>query len=170
MTEQITCNFARCAIHHFTTKYEGRFHKLPKGLYAKILHDYNQQFADTPALKTTYTVASKNSKQSLILHDYNQQFADTPALKTTYTVASKNSKQSLKSLAKSGTQIRRNKSFLILFAQDSGKALIHRGNPNTLYDIALCVKRSMNHSANHSLCIGGRKHRLHHRYLSVLMI
>lgn len=62
MTEPITCNFARCAIHHFTTKDEGRFHKLSKGSYAKILHDYNQQFADTPALKTTYTVASKKFK------------------------------------------------------------------------------------------------------------
>lgn len=59
MTDPITCNFARCAIHHFTTKHEGRYHRLPKGSYTKILHQYNQHVVDTPALTTTYTVVSK---------------------------------------------------------------------------------------------------------------
>ena len=33
--------------------------QLPKGSYSKILHDYNEHFSESPALKTTYTVASK---------------------------------------------------------------------------------------------------------------
>ena len=58
MAEPIICNFARAAIHHFTTKYMIRTHKLPRGSYSKIIHEYNQHFADAPNLQTTYTVAS----------------------------------------------------------------------------------------------------------------
>ena len=42
MQQSIQCNFARCAIEHFTTKYKTSQHKLPKGSITKILHDYNQ--------------------------------------------------------------------------------------------------------------------------------
>ena len=59
MDEPIQCNFARCAIYYFTTKYKTSQHKLPHGSMNKILHDYNQHFADTPQLKSTYTTASK---------------------------------------------------------------------------------------------------------------
>ena len=74
MAEPITCNFAQCAIHHFTTKYEGSYHKLPKGLYAKILHDYNELFADTPALKTTYSVVSKKIQTNQCLAESGVQW------------------------------------------------------------------------------------------------
>lgn len=59
MQPSIQCNFARCAIHHFTTKYKTSQHKVPRGSITKILHDYNQHFSDTPELKSTYTIAVK---------------------------------------------------------------------------------------------------------------
>jgi len=58
MAEPISCNFARAAIHHFTTKHMTRTHKLPRGSYRKVIHEYNQHFADAPNLQTIYTVAS----------------------------------------------------------------------------------------------------------------
>ena len=62
MNDRITCNYARCAIHLFTTKYQNKKHTLPRGSYTKILADYNQHFSDYPALKVTYKeVANKFS-------------------------------------------------------------------------------------------------------------
>ena len=59
MTEPITCNYARVAIHHFTTKHMNTKYQLPRGSYTKILQDYNKHFEDTPSLKATYSVVSK---------------------------------------------------------------------------------------------------------------
>ena len=59
MSEPITCNYARHAIHHFTTKHQTKKHKLPRGAYTQILNDYNKQFSDYPALKLTYGVVAK---------------------------------------------------------------------------------------------------------------
>ena len=58
MAEPISCNFAQAAIDLFTTKHVTRTHKLPRGSYCKIIHEYNQHFANAPNLQTTYTVAS----------------------------------------------------------------------------------------------------------------
>lgn len=63
MNKAISCNYARSAIHHFTTKYITKNQRLPKGSVSKILHDYNQHFANNPNLKTTYTIVSKKFLQ-----------------------------------------------------------------------------------------------------------
>ena len=82
----------------------------------------------------------------------------------------KNSNQSLKCLAIGGIQIKQRNNLLVLFVQNNGHTLTNRRNLSTPYEVAECVKRSMNHLADHSLYDVGKWHKLHHRYPSVLRI
>ena len=60
MSESIQCNFARCAIHYFTsTKHTKRKQKLPKGTMPLIVQNYNKHFATEENLQVSYSQASK---------------------------------------------------------------------------------------------------------------
>jgi len=55
----IKCNFARTAIHHFTSRFMTKQNKIPRGSMILIVQEYSTHFTETPNLTLTCSVASK---------------------------------------------------------------------------------------------------------------
>ena len=59
MSDSINCNYARCAVRHFSKKYMTKAFTFPKGTMPLVLRDYNQHFGDNETFHMKYSLASK---------------------------------------------------------------------------------------------------------------
>ena len=55
----INCNFARTAIHQFTSRFTTKRNKIQYGSMIHIVREYNAHFTETPTLTLKYSVASQ---------------------------------------------------------------------------------------------------------------
>ncbi len=59
MSDSINCNFARCAVRHFTSAHFTKTNVLPRGSMPQRARKYNEHFTNDKGLQAKYSLASK---------------------------------------------------------------------------------------------------------------